>query len=90
MSEPWWLYFIECKGGGVYIGISNNVELRYQKHVDGKGAKYTRSFPPIRLLAKTEFPNKSEAMKAEKRMKKLSALDKRRWAVAYGWNPEES
>lgn len=89
MSEPWWLYFIECKGGGVYIGVSNNVELRYRKHIEGKGAKYTKMFPPLRLLAKTQFESKSEALKAEYRMKQLPALEKRKWAVYYGWRPEE-
>jgi putative endonuclease len=73
---------IECTGGGIYIGITNNVEKRYTEHLDGKGAMYTRLNPPVCLLAKREFPNRKSAAQEEYRMKRLSTLEKHQWAWA--------
>ena len=89
MSSPWWLYMIECRGGGIYIGIANDVDRRYGEHVAGTGARYTRLNPPIRLLAKLEFSNRKSAAQEEYRMKRLSTLEKRKWAWALGVGPRE-
>lgn len=73
----WFLYLIECKDGSIYTGITVNVESRYAVHASGKGARYTRSHPPRRLLATIEYPDRSSASKAEYVTKQLSAADKR-------------
>lgn len=81
-TEHWWLYMLECRGGSIYIGIAKDPEARYQKHLIGKGAKYTRINPPIRLLAKIMFASHRSAAQAEVAMKKLRPLEKWRWAAA--------
>jgi len=85
-AKPCWLYFIECKGGGVYVGVAADVLARYDKHVNGEGALYTKLNPPVRLLASCEFPSRADAMKAEREMKGLSPVEKRQWAFSYGWD----
>lgn len=80
---PWWLYLLECKGGSIYTGIAINVEERYAQHAAGKGARYTRINPPVRVIAKVIFPSHREAAQAEVRLKRLSPLDKLRWAYAW-------
>jgi len=82
MDGGWWLYLIECQGGSLYTGITTDVEARYAAHCAGKGARYTRMYPPVRLLAAQSFPNRSEASKAEHAMKQRTAAEKRRWAQA--------
>lgn len=82
MPKPWRLYMIECRGGGIYIGIAVDVGERYSKHVSGKGAKYTKINPPMRLLAQKEFPDRRSAAQAEYAMKRLTPLEKRQWALA--------
>ena len=47
----WHLYLILCRDGSIYTGITVDVAARYAAHVDGRGARYTRSHPPARLLA---------------------------------------
>lgn len=89
MPSPWWLYMIECRGGGIYIGITDDVDRRYGEHAAGMGARYTRLNPPERLLAKREFPNRKSAAQEEYRMKRLSVLEKRQWAWALGVRPNE-
>jgi len=81
---------IECKGGGIYIGIANDVDRRYGEHMDGAGAKYTQLNPPVRLMAKREFPNRKSAAQEEYRMKRLSTLEKHQWAWSLAPRPNES
>ena len=73
----WFVYLIECRGGSIYTGIAIDVDARYAAHKSGKGARYTRSPPPRRLLAAIEYPDRSAASKAEYRIKRLSPRDKR-------------
>lgn len=84
-DRTWWLYLIECRGGGIYTGIALDVEKRYQQHVTGKGARYTRMNPPERLLTTQAYPNHRQAAQAEAVFKKLPAEEKWRWVTA--WNP---
>ena len=79
---PWFLYLIECTDDSIYTGIAIDVAARYQKHLDGTGARYTRSHPPRRLLASFELPDRSSASKAEYRVKRMSSVQKR--ALAQG------
>lgn len=73
----WFLYLLECRDGSIYTGIAVDVAARYAAHEKGKGARYTRSHPPRRLLAVVEYPDRSTASKAEYAMKRLSAAEKR-------------
>jgi putative endonuclease len=79
-ASPWFLYLIECADGSIYTGIAVDVLARYEAHVQGKGARYTRSHPPKELLGWEGYPDRSSASKAEYRVKKLSAAQKRAYA----------
>lgn len=79
----WYLYLIECEGGSIYTGVTTDVAARYAKHVSGKGARYTRAHPPMRLLMSMEFADRSSAQKAECRVKRLSASEKRAFCRHY-------
>ena len=87
IDQPWWLYMLECKGGGIYIGIALDVDLRFEQHASGKGAQYTRLNPPLRIIVRTRFDSHREAAQEEARLKRLKPLEKRRWAFAFGGNP---
>jgi putative endonuclease len=81
LHVSWFLYLIECRDGSIYTGIARDVAARYATHVNGKGAKYTRSRPPRRLLAIVDYPDRSSASRAEYAMKQLSRADKRRFCL---------
>ena len=70
-SVAWFLYLIECRNGALYAGITTNIERRYAQHERGKGAKYTRANPPKKLIGVKQYPNRSEASKAEYAIKQL-------------------
>lgn len=88
----WFLYLIECRDGSIYTGVSVDVEARYDAHASGKGARYTRSHPPLRLLASVAYPDRSSAQKAEHEIKQLSPAAKREFAdrIASGERRAES
>jgi putative endonuclease len=80
----WFVYLIECRDGSLYTGVAIDVDKRYAEHAAGKGARYTRSHPPQRLLARFEHPDRSSALKAEYAIKQLSAGEKRALAATCG------
>ena len=80
----WHPYLILCRDGSIYTGIAVDVEARYVAHVNGKGARYTRSHPPDRLLASVAYPDQSSAAKAEYEVKQLSAAEKRAFCRRHG------
>ena len=73
----WFVYVLECQDGSLYTGVAVDVDKRYAQHAAGKGARYTRSHPPRKLLARFEHPDRSSALKAEYAIKQLSAAAKR-------------
>lgn len=73
----WYVYLIECRGGSLYTGIAIDVERRFAQHLAGKGARYTRAHPPLRLMARFEHPDRSSASRAEYVIKQLSPARKR-------------
>jgi len=86
MSDKIWsLYVVECADGSLYTGISNDVAKRIKTHNKGKGAKYTRSRKPVKLLISWKIGNRSEVSKAEyqfkqnTRSKKLKLIAKGKW-----------
>jgi putative endonuclease len=76
LAPSWYLYLLECKNGNYYSGITNNLEARYAAHLAGKGAKYTRANPPVRVLAYKQYADRSSASVAEAVLKKLPRADK--------------
>jgi len=67
----WFLYLLECNNGAYYAGITNDLESRFATHLSGKGAKYTRANPPIKIIASKSYPDRSAASVAEAKLKQL-------------------
>ena len=60
-----YMYVVECADGTLYTGYTTNVEKRIKTHNSGKGAKYTRSRLPVKLIYQESFDSKEAAMSAE-------------------------
>ena len=82
-KTPWFVYIAACKDRSYYIGISNDVKRRIEKHNSGKSAKYLRGNPPIILLYTEKHSNKSQARKREMQLKKWSRK-KKEWLIGKG------
>jgi putative endonuclease len=67
----WYLYLIECNDGSLYAGITNDLAARYQAHAEGRGARYTRSHPPVRLIGARPYESRSAASRGGWEIKQL-------------------
>ena len=76
MSETNYTYILECGDGSLYTGWTNNLEKRLAAHQSGRGAKYTKSHQPVRLVYSEKFQTKEEAMQREAYIKGLSRPEK--------------
>lgn len=71
-----YVYILRCKDDSLYTGWCVDLEKRLELHNSGKGAKYTRSKRPCKLVYYEEIDNKSEALKREIAIKKLTKAKK--------------
>jgi len=72
MDKKYYVYILLTERNTYYCGYTDDVEKRYKAHLEGIGAKYTRANKPVKLLWSKEFDRKSEAMREEIRIKKLT------------------
>ncbi|CAM3228807.1 GIY-YIG nuclease family protein [Sporolactobacillus spathodeae] len=70
------VYILECADGSYYTGYAADVEARFARHVRGKGAKYTRSHRPLRIVYKETLEDKSAAMHREWLIKQMTRKQK--------------
>ncbi len=75
-KKKWVVYLVRCSDNSLYCGISNDYKSRLIEHKSGKGAKYTRSRRPVKLVGISPEMTKSEALKLEYRIKQLPANKK--------------
>ena len=74
----WYQYVVECSDNSYYAGVTVDLNRRIHEHnTTPKGAKYTRSRRPVKLVYFIECENRSEAQKAEAKFKKLTRTEKK-------------
>lgn len=79
-----YVYILQCSNDTYYTGYTTDVTRRYQEHVNKNDkCRYTRSFPPKKLVAFWCFDDKSIALKEEVRIKKLSRSEKEKMILEY-------
>ena len=69
---PYYVYMILCEGNNFYTGYTKDLDLRMQLHMKGKAARYTRMHKPQKIVYVEKFGSRADAMKREKRIKKLN------------------
>ncbi|KTC66658.1 nuclease (plasmid) [Legionella adelaidensis] len=77
-NKNYWVYILLCENNTYYTGYTNDLEQRYQSHIDGTGGcKYTRSFRPLKIAQSWKIAGgKGDAMKIERHIKKLTRKEK--------------
>jgi putative endonuclease len=72
------LYIVSCADGTLYTGIATDVGRRLQEHngLKPKGARYTSARRPVRLVYEASFATRSDALKEECRIKRMSRPQK--------------
>lgn len=77
-SKVFYVYIVECADGSLYTGYTTDVSRRINEHNYSikRGAKYTRSRRPVKLVHTEEYLTISEALKREHQIKKMKRKDK--------------
>nr|MDO8086035.1 GIY-YIG nuclease family protein [Candidatus Sigynarchaeum springense]MDO8117581.1 GIY-YIG nuclease family protein [Candidatus Sigynarchaeota archaeon] len=74
------VYMLEVTGPSgtrsLYVGSTNSVERRFTEHVQGEGARYTKN-KLIKLVFYQSFKTRAEAMRRERKLKRISPAKKR-------------
>lgn len=76
LSDISYTYMVECSDGTYYTGWTKDIDKRLKSHNAKKGAKYTRSRTPVKLVYLEEAENRKQAMKREAQIKRLSRQEK--------------
>lgn len=71
-----YVYILKCSDNTLYTGYTVDLKIRVETHNKGLGAKYTRGRLPAQLVYHEILDSKSEAMKREIKIKKLSREEK--------------
>jgi len=73
----WYVYIVHCSDGTLYTGIAKDLKRRMAEHnsEDG-GAKYTRSRRPVKLVYSEKTESKSDALRREHQVKRMSRIKK--------------
>lgn len=69
-------YVILCQRGKYYVGHTHNFELRFFRHRNKSGAKFTSQNEPLKILWSQKFVTELEAVQREKQIKGWSRLKK--------------
>lgn len=77
-----YVYILECSDKTYYTGWTKDLEKRITVHNNGKGAKYTRGRLPVKVIYFEKYIAKSEAMKREYQIKKMSRKEKEKLIIS--------
>ena len=72
----WYVYITECGNGTLYVGLTDNVERRFEEHASGRGGQYTSRNRPERILYKEGFELKFQGEAREIQLKRWSKAKK--------------
>lgn len=75
-NSTYFIYILKCSDGSYYTGFTADLQRRLDEHKSGKGCTYTKTRIPIELVYSEKFAYKSEALRREKQIKKLTIFEK--------------
>ena len=76
MTAAHFVYIVRCADGTFYTGYARDPEKRAKVHTAGKGAKYTSTRRPVRLIYSEPCESRSAALKREYELKCLTRPQK--------------
>ena len=79
---PHFFYLARCSDHSLYAGTCMDTMRRERTHNEGKGAKYTRSRRPIKIIYTEEFPTLAQARRREAEVKKFRKKEKEALAAS--------
>ena len=71
-----WVYLLHCADGSYYVGHTDNLEERIEKHQSGDLGGYTSTRRPVELVYAQDFPTRDDAFEVEMQIKGWSRKKK--------------
>jgi uncharacterized protein (TIGR02453 family) len=72
----WFVYVTRCADGSLYTGVTTDPVARERAHNAGRGAAYTRSRLPVKLVHVEPAADRGAALRREIAIKRLTRSDK--------------
>ena len=69
--KDWTVYILRCGDQSLYTGIAKDIRARVKQHSEGRGAAYTRTRLPVKLLYEEGRLTRSEALIREAQIKTM-------------------
>jgi putative endonuclease len=66
-----YVYLLRCRDGSLYAGSAKDLAARVRVHESGRASRYTRSRLPVALVWSREVASWGEALREERRIKRL-------------------
>lgn len=82
MRKVWYVYILRCADDTLYTGITNFLKRRVETHNRQKGARYTRTRTPVKLVYSEKQPSCGAALKREAYIKTFSPKRKKNSSAA--------
>ena len=83
-----YVYLLQCADDTLYCGWTTDIDVRLAAHNRGKGAKYTRSRLPVKLVYHEVYEDLHDALSREWHLKRLSREEKLELIEASPWYRE--
>ena len=71
-----YVYLLRCADETLYCGWTTDLAARVNAHNSSKGAKYTRSRLPVKLVYSESFEDRHEALSREWHIKRMTREEK--------------
>ncbi len=65
----YFVYILRSLNNHLYIGVSNNVDRRIQRHISGDGAEFTKRNKAFKLVYTETFITLKDARRRENQLK---------------------
>ena len=72
----YYLYMLRCEDGSIYTGVAKDYLKRYEEHLSGKGAKYTKAHKVVNIERVFLCDSRSTACSLESELKKYTKKKK--------------
>ncbi|MBI5194819.1 MAG: HsdR family type I site-specific deoxyribonuclease [Nitrospirae bacterium] len=68
-AGSYYVYVIECDNSSYYIGQTLDIEKRWEEHITGNAAKWTKLYKPVKIIHYEELNSREKAVKRESDLK---------------------
>jgi len=61
-------YILRCEDGELYVGSTEDMDVRFKTHVAKRGSKFTKTHKPVEIVYTEQYDTYQEAFKRERQL----------------------